>query len=78
LQFLIEAILLSAIGGIIGVGVGIGIALLIAKATQFGTVIQLQSVLLSLGFAAAVGIFFGWYPARRAAMLDPIESLRYE
>ncbi|MFH0794587.1 MAG: ABC transporter permease [bacterium] len=78
LQFLIEAILLSALGGIIGVGVGIGIALLIAKATQFGTVIQLSSVLLSLGFAAAVGIFFGWYPARRAAMLDPIESLRYE
>lgn len=78
LQFLIEAIILSGLGGIIGVALGIGAAQMIAKWTQFLTVIKLSNILLAISFAAAVGIFFGYYPARRAAMLDPIEALRYE
>jgi putative ABC transport system permease protein len=78
LQFLIEAIVLSGLGGIIGVALGIGAAQMIAKWTQFLTVTELSSILLAISFSAAVGIFFGYYPARRAAMLDPIEALRYE
>jgi putative ABC transport system permease protein len=78
LQFLIEAIVLSALGGLIGILLGVGGANMIAKLSQFKTLVQLPSVLLALSFAAAVGIFFGYYPARRAALLDPIEALRYE
>ena len=77
-QFLIEAILMSATGGMIGVAVGAGVASLIGSMTQFTTVVEPQSAILALSFSAAVGIFFGYYPARRAAMLDPIEALRYE
>jgi putative ABC transport system permease protein len=78
LQFLVEAIILSCLGGIIGVALGIGAAQMIEKWTQFLTVAKLSSVLLALSFSAGVGIFFGYYPARRAALLDPIEALRYE
>ena len=78
LQFLIEAIILSCLGGIIGVTIGISAAQMIEKWTQFVTVAKLSSILLALCFSAAVGIFFGYYPARRAAQLDPIEALRYE
>ena len=78
LQFLIEAIILSCLGGIIGVTIGISVAQMIEEWTQFVTVAKLSSILLALSFSAAVGIFFGYYPARRAAQLDPIEALRYE
>ncbi len=77
-QFLIEAIILSGLGGMIGVALGIGAAQLIGKWTQFMTLARPSSILLALSFSAAVGIFFGYYPARRAALLDPIEALRYE
>ena len=78
LQFIIEAIVLSGFGGMIGVALGIGAAKAIGKWTQFLTVTELSSVLLAFSFSAAVGIFFGYYPAQRAAQLDPIEALRYQ
>jgi putative ABC transport system permease protein len=78
MQFLIESIIISGLGGFIGVAAGTGAAHLIGAFSQFSAVVQLKSVLLALFFSAAVGVFFGWYPARRAANLDPIEALRYE
>lgn len=78
LQFLLESMLLSCTGGLIGVLLGLGLALLISRFSQFATVVEPTSVLLAFAFAAGVGVFFGFYPARRAASLDPIEALRYE
>jgi len=78
MQFLIEAIIISCLGGLMGVGLGVAGARVIGAATAFVTEIELSSILLSLSFSAMVGIFFGWYPARRAAALSPIEALRYE
>jgi putative ABC transport system permease protein len=78
LQFLLESTLLSCTGGLIGVILGMVIALLIGRFSTFPAIIQLPSVLLAFFFAAGVGIFFGFYPANRAANLDPIEALRYE
>lgn len=77
-QFLFEAILMSAIGGIIGVGAGIGAAKVLSSMTTFITVIEAKNVVMAMLFSAAVGIFFGYYPARRAAKLNPIDALRYE
>jgi putative ABC transport system permease protein len=77
-QFLIEALLMSAVGGLIGTLAGVGTAWLVDTFTTFPTIVQSYSVMLALGVSAAVGIFFGYYPATRAAKLDPIEALRYE
>ncbi len=77
-QFLIESVTLSLIGGSIGVVLGLGGALAVAKLGQWPAVIALKSVVLAFGVSAAVGVFFGFYPARKAAALDPIEALRYE
>jgi putative ABC transport system permease protein len=77
-QFLVEAVIMSGIGGVIGVGVGAGIALGIERFSQFQTLIEPFGVLIALSFSAGVGIFFGFYPARNAALLDPIEALQYE
>jgi putative ABC transport system permease protein len=81
LQFLAEAIVLSLLGGIVGIGFGYGASKLIGKIqifSQFKTVVSLGSVLMAFLFSASVGIFFGFYPARKASKLDPIEALRYE
>ena len=78
-QFLIESVIMSVIGGLIGIALGAGGAMLIARlATDLKTVVTLDSVLLATGFSAAVGLFFGIYPATRASRLNPIEALRYE
>jgi putative ABC transport system permease protein len=78
LQFLIEAVVLSLIGGVIGIILGFGLSTAVAAFSQFKTSVSVYSVLLSFLFSAAVGIFFGFYPARKAAGMDPISALRYE
>jgi putative ABC transport system permease protein len=77
-QFLIEAVSLSTTGGIIGIIMGIGGSFMLARVANWNTVIAPESIVLAFAFAAAVGIFFGYYPARKASQLDPIEALRYE
>jgi len=77
-QFLVEAVTLSLIGGLIGVGLGLTGAYGAAYFAEWRTLIQLEAILLAFGFAGTVGIFFGFYPARKASRLDPIEALRYE
>jgi putative ABC transport system permease protein len=78
LQFMIESIVISIIGGLIGIVLGITISELVATIGGWPVVITLSSVLMSFLFSAAVGLFFGWYPARKAAALSPIDALRYE
>jgi len=79
LQFLIEAVVISTIGGFVGLGLGIAGAQLVSRlAEELTAVTSVQSVLLAIGFSAAVGLFFGIYPATRAARLNPIDALRYE
>jgi putative ABC transport system permease protein len=77
-QFLSEAMVLSSIGGIIGVVFGIASSIIVAKAMQWPTAVSPLAVIGAVAFSAGVGIFFGYYPARKASRLDPIEALRYE
>lgn len=77
-QFLIESILISVTGGLIGVILGVGAALLVNGVAHFPIYIQPWSVILSFAVCTVTGIFFGWYPAQKAAQLDPIDAIRYE
>jgi putative ABC transport system permease protein len=77
-QFLIEAIVLCLLGGLIGVLIGAGGAVILSKLGGFNTTVDLSSVVLAFVFSATVGVLFGVWPARRAASLDPIIALRYE
>jgi putative ABC transport system permease protein len=77
-QFLVESVVVSTFGGLIGVALGSGCALLVGRIAGWAITISPWTALLALGFAGAVGVFFGLYPARQAAALNPIEALRYE
>ena len=77
-QFLLEAVSLSALGGLVGIAVGVGVSRTLATVMGWPTLITTASIVLAFAFAAAVGIFFGFYPAQKAATLDPIDALRYE
>ena len=78
LQFLVEAVVLSLFGGMIGIGFGFGLAEAAERFLQWPTTIPPNAIGMAFGFAAATGVFFGFYPARKAARLDPIEALRFE
>ena len=78
LQFLVEALALCLIGGVIGIALGTGAAMVLSRWMQWNTLISPEAVAVAFGFSAVVGLFFGIWPARRAARLDPIEALRYE
>ena len=77
-QFLVEAVTLSLTGGIVGIGIGLAASYGIAYFAEWRTLINPEAILLAFGFSAAVGVFFGFYPAQKAAQLNPIEALRYE
>jgi len=78
LQFLVEAIVISLIGGMIGIGLGFGLSAAVQRFMQWPADISSDAIALAFGFAALTGVFFGFYPARKAASLDPIEALRFE
>ena len=78
MQFLTEAVMLTFLGGVMGVILDWILATLLSQFAGIATQISLQAVLLAFGLSAAIGIIFGYYPARRAASLNPIEALRYE
>jgi putative ABC transport system permease protein len=78
LQFLTEAVLLTTCGGIIGMGLGVVGAMAVSKIMQWPTLISSQAIVIAFLFSAGVGVFFGFYPARKAASLNPIDALRYE
>ena len=77
-QFLIEAITLSLLGGLAGVLLGVGTTRLIAATSNFKPIVTLGSILLAFTVSFCIGVFFGFYPARRASLMDPIDALRYE
>ena len=77
-QFLVEAVTLSLIGGLIGIAFGLGVSVLISYFARWSTLISGSAILMAFAFSAMIGVFFGYYPARKAAFLDPIEALRYE
>jgi len=77
-QFLVESVVMSVLGGVTGLAAGFGGAALLGSLTGWSTAVPPEAVLVAVGFSAAVGVFFGYYPARKAAALNPIQALRYE
>jgi putative ABC transport system permease protein len=77
-QFLVESVVISLLGGLVGLAAGFGGAALLGHLTGWTTATPASAVLIAVGFSAAVGVFFGYYPARKAAALNPIQALRYE
>jgi len=78
MQFLLEAIIMCVIGGLIGVALGVGASYIIGSTSDFSTSLQTSGIILALVFSISVGVFFGFYPAQRAARLDPVDALAYE
>jgi putative ABC transport system permease protein len=78
LQFLVEAVVISFCGGLIGIAIGIGASTFLSTVQGWAVKTSPASILVAFAFSAATGIFFGWYPARKAARLNPIDALRYE
>jgi ABC-type antimicrobial peptide transport system permease subunit len=78
MQFLIESIVLGVAGGITGIVAGVGVSFLLSVLFNWPQYVSVASIVASVAFSVAVGVFFGYYPARKAASLDPIEALRYE
>jgi putative ABC transport system permease protein len=78
LQFLTEAVLLTVMGGVIGITLGAGGATVVSRILSWPTMISPLSIIIAVLFSGTVGVFFGFYPARKAASLNPIEALRYE
>jgi putative ABC transport system permease protein len=77
-QFLIEALTLSVVGGLIGVALGFVASRIVTQMLEWQTVVSFSAVLMAFGTALVTGVFFGFYPARRASQLDPIDALRFE
>ena len=77
-QFLMEALVLCVLGGLLGVGAGVGAARIMSNVAGWQTAVATSAVVGALGFSAFIGLFFGIWPAQRAARLDPIDALRYE
>jgi putative ABC transport system permease protein len=77
-QLLLEAVVLSLLGGISGIIIGLGTAYLVSNFAGFTTIVTVKSIIISFIVSTLIGIFFGWYPSRKAANLNPIDALRYE
>jgi putative ABC transport system permease protein len=77
-QLLLEAVVLSLLGGISGIILGLGTSYLVSNFAGFTTIVTIKSIIISFVVSTLIGIFFGWYPSRKAANLNPIDALRYE